>query len=488
MNSDAKVPKGKTKSNTNVLKSKPKSKPKSKTAEDVQNEELELIKYMEEIADKEKQLKNFYVRIGTEYFFKGYTLTAKKEKVPVLTKWKSSIINSDYGIVKYWKLLVPKYIGFVNVPINGKGYKRDIGGNDQPFQYYNLYEEINHKPLPGNYEKTLLFLKHIFGNYIDVALDYITILYRYPTQNLPSLCLVSRERKTGKSTFLKWLGFIFGGNSIRVGNEDLTGNFNSHWVSKLIIGVDESFIEQQQTLEKIKRLVTDDTILIENKGKDKWAIDFYGKFILLSNNETNFVQIPTEENRFFVIKVPHIEDEDPQLLDTLQSEIPAFLNWIETRSIVYENKSRLWFEPSVYETEALRKVVVSSRSKVEKAMLNYFNEVYDHLDELKGNEAKNIPVYVTPKLLAKEIQSELKNYSGLHYEVEKVLKENWNLEPQDPARKTFHQIVSEYSDVEKTNESRLKYSKELGRWYEISAQFIETKINKLPIVVNTVTL
>ena len=42
--------------------------------------------------------------------------------------------------------------------------------------------------------------------------------------------------------------------------------------------------------------------MVEAKGKSAQEIEFYGK--LASNNETNFVSIDTEENRYCVFTSP----------------------------------------------------------------------------------------------------------------------------------------------------------------------------------------
>jgi hypothetical protein len=46
---------------------------------------------------------------------------------------------------------------------------------------------------------------------------------------------------------------------------------------------------------------------MEAKGKDREEVEFFGKFILCSNNEDNFIQIDEEETRFWIIKVKSIK-------------------------------------------------------------------------------------------------------------------------------------------------------------------------------------
>lgn len=75
------------------------------------------------------------------------------------------------------------------------------------------------------------------------------LLLDYPTQKLPVLALVSRERNTGKTTFLNWLKEIYCGNMSICCSKDFESNFNAEWVYKRIIAIDETFLEKKATTE-----------------------------------------------------------------------------------------------------------------------------------------------------------------------------------------------------------------------------------------------
>lgn len=55
-------------------------------------------------------------------------------------------------------------------------------------------------------------MRHIFGEHYNLGMDYMKLLLEHPTQKLPVLALVSRERNTGKTIFLNWLKEIYRGN------------------------------------------------------------------------------------------------------------------------------------------------------------------------------------------------------------------------------------------------------------------------------------
>lgn len=88
-------------------------------------------------------------------------------------------------------------------------------------------------------------------------------------------------------------------------NEDFRSNFNAEWAHKLIIGVDETFLDKKEDSERLKSLSTSRYYKIEAKGYDRQEIEFFGKFILCSNNEDNFISIDPGEIRYWIIIPVH---------------------------------------------------------------------------------------------------------------------------------------------------------------------------------------
>jgi hypothetical protein len=269
---------------------------------------------------KIQELKNEYARIGTEYVF--------FEKDKIFQKWKKELLMDDFGeyfdfkkhiILSYIK----KYKGFDIDPDN-INYKRDLNG------YYNLYEPLSHVPQAGNTQKTHDFLKHIFQNHYDIALDYLTILYQHPKQNLPILCLVSEDRSTGKTTFLNFLEVIFEHNVVSMNISDFEEPYNAHYVSKLIIGLEEGKVPKK-SIEKIKHHTTSKKLQLKAKFLNNEQINNFGKIVICSNEVNDFANIDKKENRFFVNIVPKLTKENPNLLQELAKEKNAFVFELQNR-------------------------------------------------------------------------------------------------------------------------------------------------------------
>src|SRR5690606_23147789 len=243
--------------------------------------------------------------------------------------------------------------------------------------FYNQYEPLQVKPQKGSINNIMYFLEHIFQEQIALALDYLTILYRKPTERLRVLCLVSTERGTGKSTFLALLKEIFGANMTYNNNEAVRSSFNDSWINKLLIAVEEVLLDRREDSEKIKNLSTARAYKMESKGVDRSEVEFFGKFILCSNNEDDFITIDPLETRYWIRKVPPLQDPDPFMLDKIKDEVPAFMYFLRHRSIASEKKSRMWFTPEQLSTEALLKIKSRFRNKMETELLNIIMEMMD---------------------------------------------------------------------------------------------------------------
>lgn len=330
-----------------------------------------------------------YMRVGNDYY-EWYPKPNKYGETEMTYSGRNvGTITTDYG--KDFLKHIVKYKAFCNKPSHDS-YEQII------HNCYNMYAPFTHEPEEGSCETIMALLRHIFGtdtikyrhpntgeektiNELDLGLDFIQLLYQRPTQILPILCLVSRENQTGKSTFCKFLKMIFTNNATIVGNADLANDFNAFWVSKLLIICDEAKIDKQHVVEKIKALSTADRITLNAKGKDQNEIDFFGKFILNSNYEEEFIYANENDIRFWVRKVPVIHKVDPNLEEKLLDEIPAFLHMLNNRKVVSENLTRMWFHQDQLKTDALRRIVERNRPSLEKELRYNLRELFFQIKE-----------------------------------------------------------------------------------------------------------
>lgn len=311
-----------------------------------------------------------FIRVGTEYY-KIIVEKAPNGQVELnLVPWTTEAIKTDYSNPKEFIKLIPKYDGFTNIPENDPDrYQQAVHSNKDGYSsvLYNRYCPVSHVPKPGEWRTINRLLHHIFDYknlkgvpMYDMALDYLQMIYCNPTQHLPILCLVSREQATGKTTFLNLLRAIVKENMRILDSERISSKFNGSWAGKLVIGVDESFIDTDKptVVNRLKMIATNSTIPLEKKGKEAGEVPNFAKLIMCSNDETNFLKIEIEDTRYWIIRVKSIptNERDPHLAEKMEAEIPAFLYFLKHRTLFYPEKTRLWFEPADYATDALKKI------------------------------------------------------------------------------------------------------------------------------------
>lgn len=388
-----------------------------------------------------------YLRIATSFYKRVKKPLVSGDKVETLIPWSVECIKQDHG--KGFLATIPKYDGFCLVPSH-LNYQRIVDN------FYNRYRPFSHEPKPGYPSKILAFLNHIFGEQLNFGLDYFKILYLNPLQILPILCLVSTERATGKTTFLNFMKALFGDNMTINSNEDFRSNFNSEWVDKLIIGVDETFLDRKEDSERIKSLSTSRYHKMEAKGQDRQEIQFFGKFILCSNNENNFIQIDSKEIRYWIRKLSSLNYDNKSLLEELTHEIPYFLYYLIERPYFTQSTTRMWFRPDQLVTPALKKIKSYNRNRLETEMAQILSTIIDQKEEVEE---------ICFCISDMQDWLKLKCFRGNDSNsIRRILQENWNLKPSSNSNSYLQYRMS-------TDGSLYEYVHK-GRFFRLSKKMV----------------
>lgn len=361
------------------------------------------------------EVKEEYIRIGIQIYRRERKPSGQEELLP----WSAGALYQDYGKDQGNEIInkMPKYVGWVNEPSH-IDYKPVIE------KWLNLYEPLPYEPQFGSdFPNIRLFLLHIFGSHFEMGLDYIQLLYSNPKQKLPILMLISKERNTGKSTLLKFLKAIFGKNATFNTNEDFKSQFNADWANKLLIMIDEAFLDKVEYTERLKNLSTANTYKAEAKGKDRIECDFHGKFILCSNNIERPVIIEPGETRFWVIQVPKFKNEDTSILDKMTYEIPSFLYYLTHRTLHTECKSRMWFPFELYHTKALDRIIAGNRSRLEQQIAYVLAEI------MEAYNLEKIDICVKDIYNILVFKGGTGRYDLEERNIKKVLQLSWGLTP-----------------------------------------------------------
>ena len=384
-----------------------------------------------------------YLRIGTTYYKIVKKPLASGDTIESLISWSIECIKQDHG--RDFITTIPKFDGFCLVP-NHINYQRKID------DFYNRYHPFGHEPRHGYPQKIIAFLNHVFGEHLEIGLDYFKILLLYPTQILPILCLVSKERNTGKTTFLNFLKAVFGDNMTINSNDDFRSNFNAEWANKLIIGVDETFLDRKEDSERIKSLSTSRYYKVEAKGQDRQEIEFFGKFILCSNNEDNFIQIDASEIRYWIRRLPSLEIDNRNLLSDLKDEISFFIYHLLERPFHTQPVTRMWFRPEQIATSALKHIKRFNRNRLELEMAQILLNILD-----TQTEAEEVCFCLSD--MQEWLQRKGFNNRDISA-IKKVLQSEWKLKPSDNSNAYLQYRISSDGAINEYNQK--------GRFYSIS--------------------
>lgn len=390
-------------------------------------------------------VKEKYIRVGTLLIKLVMRPLISGDYVEEKVPWSYETLRQDYG--KHNLPEVEKYDGFCIIPSH-TDYRKVHG------TYLNQYEPLPYQPTPGEFPHIRSFLAHIFGEQIEIGYDYLQLLYTRPTQMLPILLLVSNERNTGKTTFLRLLKIIFGKNATFNTNEDFRSQFNADWANKLLILVDELLLNKMEDTEKIKNLSTAGDYKMEAKGKDRREIEFFAKFVLCSNNEKNPIIIPQEEVRFWVRRVEPVGSDDIRLREKMGKEIPHLLDFLLHRKLSTRQESRMWFAPVLLETPALLKIKKYNTNKVEIEIATYCAEVMEKRSEEK--------VACCPKDLLESVRE-----AGLKadlLQIRGIFKDSWGLRSDENSDYTFYHIGTD---------GELFPMRKKGRYYEVTRSLVD---------------
>ena len=393
--------------------------------------------------------KEEFIRVGTTLYKIVEQPRLNGGYVKKRIAWNNETLRQDYG--KDYIGSVPKYDGFCTVPEH-IGYRPVVG------KFLNLYEPIDHQPKEGDFSHIQSLVRHIFGEQYELGMDYLQLLYLQPIQKLPILLLVSEERNTGKSTFLNFLKALFQNNVTFNTNEDFRSQFNSDWAGKLLIVVDEVLLNRREDSERLKNLSTTLSYKVEAKGKDRDEIAFFAKFVLCSNNEYLPVIIDAGDTRYWVRKIDRLQSDDTDFLQKLKAEIPAFLHFLQHRTLYTEKESRMWFAPSLLHTEALWKIIRSNRNRLEIEMHELILDIMESVDTDSFS-------FCYGDILLLLAQSQIK---AERHQVRKVLQECWKL---TPAHNTLTYTTYQ---VSYSRECRYSPVKTTGRYYTVTKEFLQT--------------
>lgn len=207
-----------------------------------------------------------------------------------------------------------------------------------PPNVYNLYRGFGVEAKAGDVSFLLGYIKSLLctGNaeQYEYLINWLAYCAQYPERQAEVAIVLRGGKGIGKSTLGRLMVSIFGAHGMQITHaRHLLGNFNGHMRSTLMLFADEAFFAgDAQGASVLKGLVTEEYLVVEQKGVDPVQVRNRLKIIMASNSDW-VVPVSGDERRFFVLEVSDERQGDHDYWRELNKHIAnggdaAFLDYL----------------------------------------------------------------------------------------------------------------------------------------------------------------
>jgi len=195
-----------------------------------------------------------------------------------------------------------------------------------PDGVYNLWRGWGIQPAAGDWST---FREHMLQNLCGGNSEYFEYLFRWmayavqhPDDRGHVAIVLRGGRGTGKGVFALTFGRLFGEHFVHLSSgRALTGNFNAHLQTAILVFADEAFWAGDKPQEgSLKRLITEPTLHVERKFQD--AFDAPNcTHLIMASNEGWVVPAGLDERRFFVLDVSDRHKQDTEYFAAIDAQM-----------------------------------------------------------------------------------------------------------------------------------------------------------------------
>jgi hypothetical protein len=192
--------------------------------------------------------------------------------------------------------------------------------------YYNFWQGFAVEPQAGDCSR---FLTHILKNIcrgderlFNWVIAWFAEIFQHPATKSGSSLSIRGKQGVGKTKVGEVIGQLLGNHYVIVADPRyITGRFNSHLVSCLLLHADEAFWAGDHAAEgMVKDLATGKEHLIEFKGKEPISVANYVR-LLVTGNPDWIVPAGMEERRFCVLDAGADHREDYAFFKAIDAEM-----------------------------------------------------------------------------------------------------------------------------------------------------------------------
>ena len=191
--------------------------------------------------------------------------------------------------------------------------------------YYNLWKGFARQPVQGECTKYWAHVKDNICKGDETAYLYLrrwlAYIFQHPDRVHTAIVLCGSQG-VGKNSFVEPLGILLGAHYAPLSSiTELVSNFNYHLKNAVLIHANEALWGgNKKEIGTVKAMITEETCLIEGKGKDRIVVRNF-KHVILSSNEDWPVHLDPDDRRFFVLNVSDKHKEDLAYFKAIGDEL-----------------------------------------------------------------------------------------------------------------------------------------------------------------------
>jgi len=182
------------------------------------------------------------------------------------------------------------------------------------------------EPVAGDWSVIRKFLLFVICDgdrkLYDYLMKFLVHMWQKPEEKPGVMIVLLGGQGTGKGTLFNLLQSIWSRTTLQVSAvEHVTGGFNAAMERSYIINMDEAlFSGDRKSMDRLKSMITEPTIAIEQKYQPRRTIQSIHRFFAASNHD-HFGNIETDDRRFVFLRVSDKRQGDHDYFSRLYAAI-----------------------------------------------------------------------------------------------------------------------------------------------------------------------
>jgi hypothetical protein len=181
-------------------------------------------------------------------------------------------------------------------------------------------------PQAGDWSVIMEYLRDVICSadrrLFSYLIRYLTHMLQKPEEKPGIMIVLLGGQGTGKGSLFRLLKAIWRHTTLQVSDvAHVIGNFNAAIERNYVVCMDEAlFSGDRKALDRLKSMVTEPTVTIEQKYQPRRTISSYHRFFAASNHE-HFAQVEADDRRFAFFQVSEARKGDHVYWDNVHRAI-----------------------------------------------------------------------------------------------------------------------------------------------------------------------